>query len=285
MTETLTRACPAKVNLFLRVLAREANGYHGIETLFCRVALHDTLEAARTDGGIQLAVAGADVGPAEENLAWRAADAVLAATGRRFGVSMTLTKRIPARAGLGGGSSDAAAALLAVNQLANSAIPRAELLHMAHRLGADVPFFLLESSCALAWGHGQRMLRLPPLAKSPLLLLLPEVAIGTKDAYAWIDEMQQNATPRGSVALDLDVLSSWSDIARLGGNDFEAVVFGRHPAVRAAFEALAGTHPLLCRMSGSGSALFAAYRRVQDRDDARQQLGSRFGTVIATDSA
>jgi len=285
MTDTLTRRCPAKVNLFLRVLAREANGYHGIETLFCRVALHDTLEVTRSDAGIQLAVTGADVGPPEENLAWRAADAVLAATGRRFGVSMALTKRIPACTGLGGGSSDAAAALLAVNQLANHAIPRAELLHMAHRLGADVPFFMLESQCALAWGHGQRMLRLPPLAKMPMLLLLPAAAIATKDAYRWIDEVQQTTGPRGGVALDLEVLGSWSDIARLGGNDFEAVVFGRQPSVRAGFEALAATHPLLCRMSGSGSALFAVYRRAQDRDDACQQLGSRHGTVIVTDSA
>lgn len=285
MTDTITRECPAKVNLFLRVLAREADGYHGIETLFCRIGLADTLRIARIDRGVTLAVTGGDGGPVEENLAWRAADAVLAATGRRFGVAIELTKRIPAGGGLGGGSSDAASALLAVNQLANGAVPRAELLHMAYRLGADVPFFLTEAACALAWGHGQRMLKLPPLPGAPMLLLLPGVPVPTAAAYGWIDEMRQSAGRRGGVALDLDVLRSWGDIARLAGNDFEAAVFGRFPAIRAGFEALAGTHPLLCRMSGSGSTLFAVYRNDRDRDDATMQLGVKFGGTVPTTSA
>lgn len=282
MTDTITRACPAKVNLLLRVLAREADGYHGLETLFCRIALADTLRVDRTDTGIALTVDGADLGRPEDNLAWRAADAVLAATGRRFGVAMRLDKQIPAGSGLGGGSSDAAGALLSVNQLANHAVPRAELLHMAARLGADVPFFVMEAPRALAWGHGQRMLVLPPLPAMPMLVLMPDIAVSTREAYAWIDEIRDSTSSRGSVALDLGVLGSWSDIARLAGNDFEMAVFGRHPAVRAGFEALARTGPLLCRMSGSGSALVAVYRSERDRADAAMQLGARYGAVIFT---
>ncbi|MBP9898585.1 MAG: 4-(cytidine 5'-diphospho)-2-C-methyl-D-erythritol kinase [Gemmatimonadales bacterium] len=282
MSDTLTLTCPAKVNLFLRVLAREASGYHGIETLFCRIALHDTLEVTRTAAGITLDVEGADVGPTEQNLAWRAADAVLAATGRRFGVAMRLVKRIPAGGGLGGGSSDAAAALRAVNQLANGAVPGAELLQMANRLGADVPFFLADAPLALAWGHGQRLLRLPALPPKPMLLLFPGVAVPTGDAYRWVDEVRDADGPRGTVVLDQPVLQSWSDLARLGGNDFEGAVFGRFPAIRAGFEALAGTHPFLCRMSGSGSTLFAVYRTEPDRDDAASRLGGKFGVVAGT---
>lgn len=283
MTDTVAAACHAKVNLFLRVLAREASGYHGIETLFCRIALHDTLEVTRTDSGITLVVEGADVGPAQENLAWRAADAVLAATGRQFGVAMRLVKRIPAGGGLGGGSSDAAQALHAVNRLANGAIPRAELMQMAQRLGADVTFFWSEASLALGWGHGQRLLRLPPLPPLPMLLLIPAEAVPTAAAYQWVDEVRASASPRGAVTLDLDVLSRWSDLARLGGNDFEAPVFGRFPAIRSAFEAMVGTGPLLCRMSGSGSTLFAVYRNARDREDARMRLGAKFGQVLATE--
>lgn len=284
MTETLTLECPAKVNLFLRVLAKESTGYHGIETLFCRVALHDTLEVTRTASGITLEVEAADVGPTEQNLAYRAADAVLAATGRRFGVAMRLVKRIPAGGGLGGGSSDAAAALRAVNQFANGAVPASELLHMANRLGADVPFFLADAPLALAWGHGQRMLRLPPLPMRPMLLLFPGAAVPTGDAYRWVDEVRDADGPRGSVVLDGGVLQSWSDLARLGGNDFEGAVFGRFPQIRAGFEALAGTHPFLCRMSGSGSTLFAVYRTAQDRDDAANRLGGKFGVVVRTEA-
>ena len=123
MSETaLTAPAHAKVNLFLRVLARESDGYHGLETLFCLVSLADTLRAERREGhGVTIEVEGADVGPPEQNLAVRAAGLLLEATGRRFAVHLTLVKRIPVRAGLGGGSSDAAAALLATNALANGA--------------------------------------------------------------------------------------------------------------------------------------------------------------------
>ncbi len=122
----------AKLNLFLRVLGRETDGYHALETLFCLVDLADELTAERREGsGVTLDVEGADVGPAEDNLAVRAARQVLAATGNRFAVHLRLAKRIPVRSGLGGGSSDAAAALLAVNRLANDAVPRHELLQLA----------------------------------------------------------------------------------------------------------------------------------------------------------
>jgi 4-diphosphocytidyl-2-C-methyl-D-erythritol kinase len=270
----------AKLNLFLRVLARESDGFHGLETLFCLVDLTDELRAERREGGeVTLDVQGAELGPAAENLAVRAATAVLGATRERFGVHLTLTKRIPARSGLGGGSSDAAAALVAVNRLAGEAIPRHELLQLAAKLGSDVPFFLSGAPLALAWSRGERLLRLPPLPAAPALLLTPPVPVSTPEAYRWVDEARQSAGRRGAVALDLDALSTWGDIGRMAGNDFESVVFGRHPPVRAAFEALVGTRPLVCRMSGSGSALFAVYRSERDREDAQMMLGRKHGTL------
>jgi 4-diphosphocytidyl-2-C-methyl-D-erythritol kinase len=286
MTAAVTRSASAKINLFLRVLAREESGYHGIETLFCRLALADELVAERVaEPGVTIAVDGAETGPAEENLAVRAAQTVLDATGRRFGARLTLTKRIPVGAGLGGGSADAAAALDAVNELAGYAVPRAELLHAAARLGADVPFCLSGAPLALAWGHGERLLRLPPLPSAPVLLLIPAVAIRTPDAYSWIDEARIAAGRRGALALDIPTVGAWSDVARMAGNDFESVVFGRMGPIREAFEALARTGPLLCRMSGSGSALFAVYRHERDREDARNQLGRKHGTVVFTETA
>jgi 4-diphosphocytidyl-2-C-methyl-D-erythritol kinase len=276
---------PAKLNLFLRVLGRDADGFHAIETLFCLVSLADTLRAERRNGhGITIEVSGADVGPAGENLAVRAAALVLEGIGHRFGVHLTLDKRIPVRAGLGGGSSDAAAALQAVNALADNAVPRHELLQFAARLGSDVPFFMSGGPLALAWGRGERMLALPPLPAAPALLVLPPFGIGTAEAYRWVDAARQSSSRRGAVALNLDVLSHWGDIGRLAGNDFESPVFEHHPPVRAAFEALVGTRPLVCRMSGSGSTLFAVYRSARDRDDARMMLGRRHGRVEAVET-
>ncbi len=285
MSSSVTVPALAKINLFLRVLGRESDGYHGIETLFCLVRLADELHAERREGrGVTIEVEGAEVGPPEQNLALRAATMVLEATSNRFAAHLRLTKRIPVRAGLGGGSSDAAAALQAANHLAGNAVPRHELLQFAARLGSDVPFFLTGAPLALGWGRGERLLRIPALPVAPVLLLTPPVSIGTAEAYGWVDAARQSAGRRGAVALDLDALSRWGDIGRMAGNDFESPVFGRHPAVRAAFEALVATHPLVCRMSGSGSTLFAVYRSARDLEDAQMMLGRRHGVVTAAET-
>ena len=286
MSEILTHKARAKLNLFLRVFGKEAEGFHHLETLFARVELADTITARRVDGkSITLSVTGADLGPAESNLAFRAAQAVLVSLRAPMGVELTLEKQIPVGAGLGGGSADAAATLLLVNQLAGNAVPRAELLQMAARLGADVAFCLSEAPLALAWGHGERMMILPPLPEAHLLLLHPSVTIPTADAYRWLDQSRTQATRRGAVLLDSAALSSWSDVARMAGNDFESVVFGHQPEARAGFEALARTGPLLCRMTGSGSTLFAVYRSEKERDEARMTLGRKHGQVTATQTA
>lgn len=286
MAPSETRSARAKLNLFLRVFAPESTGHHGLETLFARIELADTVTARRTTGtGITLAIEGADLGAPQENLVWRAAESVLGALRSRFGVELSLEKRIPVGAGLGGGSADAAATLLLVNQLADNAVPRAELFQMAARLGADVSFCLSEAPLALAWGHGERMMRLPALPAAPVLLVSPSVRVATAEAYRWIDESRNQPVRRGAVLLDAESLARWSDVARMAGNDFESVVFARRPEVRAVFEALARTGPLLCRMTGSGSTLFAVYRTEGECEDARLALGRKYGTIVATRTA
>lgn len=289
MSDWIRLAAPAKLNLLLRVLARETDGFHGLETLFCLTSLADELAVRkREQPGASLSVTGADTGPEEDNLAVRAARMVLEATGDRFGVEIELTKRIPVQAGLGGGSSDGAAALTAVNQLAANAVPRHELFQFASRLGSDVPFFLAGGPLALAWGHGERMLRLPPLPPAPVLLVIPPVRVSTPEAYRAIDQAREAGGRagggRGAVALDLDSLSSWGNIGRLSGNDFESAMFGRLPELRAAFEALARTRPLVCRMSGSGSTMFAVYRNASDREGAALEVGSKYGVTITAET-
>ena len=283
MTESFSAEARAKTNLFLRVLGREVDGYHGLETLFCRLALADTLVAAKTPGDdVTLSVTGADTGPGEDNLVVRAARLVMETVRTRFGIRFELTKRIPVGAGLGGGSADAATALSLTNALAGHPVPRAELLHLAARLGADVPFCLSEAPLAIGWGHGERLLSLPALPRAPVLLLTPAAPVSTAQAYGWLDESRTGAARRGALLLDPEALTGWSDVARMAGNDFESVVFGRIPAVREAFEALARTRPLLCRMSGSGSTLIAVYRNERDREDARMMLGRKHGSVVET---
>jgi 4-diphosphocytidyl-2-C-methyl-D-erythritol kinase len=281
---TLRVAAHAKINLFLRILARETSGggFHQIETAFALLELADELVVRRTDSGVTLQVEGPDLGPTDDNLAVRAARTVLDATGNRFGVAITLTKRIPVRAGLGGGSSDAAAALHAANALAGNAVPRHELLHFAAKLGADVAFFASGAPLALAWGRGERQFRLPAPPALPALVAVPPIEVATPDAYQWWDEQHPSPTTRGPVMLDADALSTWGSIGRLGGNDFETVVFGKHPELRTLYERMAETGPVWLRLCGSGSAVAAVYKKQTERDDAMQRLGSTRQHLIAT---
>jgi len=274
----------AKVNLFLRILAREHSGFHQIETAFLLLELADRIEVARSAGGVELDVDGPDLGPVEDNLAVRAARAVLDATGARFGVRIRLTKEIPVRAGLGGGSSDAAAILHAVNALAGNAVPRHELNHLAARLGSDVAFFAAQVPAALGWGRGERLLALAPPPPAPALLAIPPLTVATPDAYRWWDQSGGHEGGRGPVVLEPDSLSTWGSVGRLGANDFEQAVFGKHAEIRTIFEKLAGTRPFWVRLSGSGSAVAAVYRNARDRDDAAQTLGSKGQTLIPTDT-
>jgi len=274
----------AKLNLFLRILARESGGYHQIETAFALLELADELTVTRTARGVGLTVHGPDLGPADDNLAVRAARAVLDATGHTFGVTIELTKRIPVRAGLGGGSSDAAAALHAVNALAGNAVPRPELLHLAARLGADVAFFASGAPAAVAWGRGERLFRLAPPPAAPVLVAVPAMGVATPDAYRWWDHLNPEPPLHGPVVLAEEAFTTWGSVGRLGGNDFEIPVFGKHPPLRALFERLAGTHPYWVRLCGSGSSVAAVYASERLRDDARMQLGEKQQRLIATDT-
>ncbi len=272
----------AKANLFLRVLSREASGFHGLETLFTLLELHDELVIERTAQGIELEVEGADTGPTEANLATRAAALMLEATGRHFGVRIRLTKRIPVQAGLGGGSSDAAATLHGVNALAAQAMPRHEILQHAARLGSDVPFLASGAPFAIGWGRGERLFRLPAPPPAPALLLIPPAGVSTSEAYQRLDDGRPQEVRRGAIVLETDAFTTWGGIGRLGGNDFEPVVFGLYPDLKVAFERLAETGPLTVRLSGSGGALIAVYKNDTSLQAAEQRLAGGGYRLIRT---
>jgi 4-diphosphocytidyl-2-C-methyl-D-erythritol kinase len=282
MSDSVRVQAHAKVNLFLRVLSRETSGFHTLETLFALLELHDTLTVERRPQGITIEVDGADTGPAQQNLAYRAAELVLDATGRQFGVHLHLEKRVPVQAGLGGGSSDGAAALHAVNAMAGNAVPRPEILQFAARLGSDVPFLASGAALAIGWGRGERLFRLPSPGPAPALVAVPREGVATKDAYELLDAWQAREERRGAVVLDAAAFDTWGGIGRLGGNDFENPVFGVRPEFRELFERMAETRPLLVRLSGSGSAIVAIYKSETERDGAALTVGERDQTLIRT---
>lgn len=255
---------PAKVNLFFRVLAREEDGYHQIETLFQKLELADTLHVAlEGEPGVQLELEGVaqnSLGPTEENLAVRAARIYLdhpKVEAGSSGVGILLRKNIPHGAGLGGGSSDAAAVLRELDRLMGDRLGTRELVRLGSRLGADVPFFVLGASRALAWGRGDRLFPLPPLSPRNVVLALPPVRVPTPRAYARLVEHRRSeeAGVADGRIIDPEELSDWAGIAKVAENAFEAALEDAHPEFARLRGQLrdAGARPAL--LSGSGSAV------------------------------
>lgn len=248
----------AKVNLRLRILAREESGYHQIETIFLRLELADIVRVRRARAR-SLDVGGeadaAALGPVETNLAWRAAEAYGAASASREVFAIELEKHIPIGGGLGGGSADAGAVLRALDAMAAAPLGEAALLRIAAGLGADVPFLAGEHACALGWGRGERLLPLEAPPARAVVLLVPAFGVGSREAYGWIGSRASRAGAHAGL-LDSASLSTWAGIADVAVNDFETVVASHHPVLASMVEALqsAGCTPAM--LSGSGSVVF-----------------------------
>lgn len=271
----------AKLNLSLRVLARETTGYHQIETLFCALELADEITISRTSDGVSLAVeppadrpgAAPDLGPVEENLAYRAAMLFMLEAPLDHGVHVRLVKRIPAGAGLGGGSSDAAAVLRALNELRSEPIPARALLDLGARLGSDVPFFVTGAPLALAWGRGERIAPLPPLPPAAIVLAVPPERIVTADAYAAI------SAERATAPMVVRIPASWSDIAESAHNDFEATVFALHPRLGALRAMLEGAGASIARLTGTGSVVFGVFSNAAGAAAAADRITGEYADI------
>lgn len=276
MTEARVWA-QAKINLLLRVLARELSGYHSIETVFLRLEVGDDVVVRVGSASRSIDCRGADVGPAERNIAYRAALAYADATGWPNGFSIEIDKHVPVGGGLGGGSADAGSVLRALDALSPKPLgPR--LLEIATPLGADVPFLTIDSPMALGWGRGDRLLALPPLPSRTLALVLPGFGVSTADAYSWVAESRTDG-PRAGPVLTLDILGNWNAVASVASNDFEPVVVARHPELATQLDALRQQGALVAMMSGSGSSLFGIFEGKPNSHSLSAATGARVLTT------
>jgi 4-diphosphocytidyl-2-C-methyl-D-erythritol kinase len=262
-------AAQAKLNLHLRVLAREEGGYHSIETVFHRIDLADDILVEITEGDRSIDVEGAETGPAEANLAYRAADSYAKLADWPKGFHIELSKKIPVGAGLGGGSADAAGVLRILDSLSPQPLGEIGLMRIGASLGADIPFLCSGAIMAFAWGHGERMMPFPPLPRCDLLLMTPDFSVATADAYRWLDEDRAAAkatlvepgkpsTTSETVPSTIDPweLSTWAGISTFARNDFEPVVAARHPEITAYLDRLRNSRAIFAQMTGSGSTIF-----------------------------
>ena len=236
---------PAKINLFLHVTGRRADGYHDLESLFGALDFGDTLTLARRDDGAIVRSVGLPGVPAAMDLTVRAAQALQRETGSPHGVDIRVDKRIPQGGGLGGGSSDAASVLLALNRLWGVGLPRARLMRIGRTLGADVPFFIF-GGAAVARGAGERLtaVSLPP---AWVAVLSPQVVVPTATIFAAPELTRDTASAK------MDVFSEG-----YGRNDLQAAAVARFPDIAVALAALA-QRSRSARMTGSGGSVFAMF--------------------------
>ena len=266
---TITEIAYAKINLTLSVLGRRADGYHELDTIMHSISLTDTVELSPS-GAISLTVDGrAPVGP--DNLMWQAAARFFQVTGKQGGVAMHLVKRIPAEAGMGGGSADAAAVLRGLNRMTEAGLSEDILCRMGASLGADIPF-CVTGGAARCGGIGDRLTPLPPWAGLPLLIVRPNVSVSTGQAYKEIDRLKIQRKQTSKAAERALRERDRDQLAEALANDFEAALFGISPILRETKReiSIAG-HPSL--MTGSGSAFFVMAEG-EEREILREKLSA-----------
>ena len=255
----------AKINLRLEILGKRADGYHELRTIFQTVSLHDTLRfrPARR-AAISLVIRGnaaLSQEAVEKNLVYRAVEALRRELKIRGGVEITLQKRIPAGRGLGGGSSDAAAALLGYLQFTGKRMEPVRLLKIAAELGADVPFFLFGGR-AVGVGKGDEIYPLPDQEKRALLIVSPkEIHVPTPDAYRWLHAPELASLTKAAASHKLFGFCAlcWSAQEESLWNDFEAAVFQRHPRLAQIKRGLLRGGASEALLAGSGSAVFGVF--------------------------
>jgi 4-diphosphocytidyl-2-C-methyl-D-erythritol kinase len=257
---------PAKLNLFLHVTGRRADGYHELQTLFQLIDLTDTLSiTVRPDGRLERPEGPRDV-PPEADLTLRAARALKEATGTPLGATLRVHKRIPLGAGLGGGSSDAATTLLALNELWGCGLTLTELARLGLPLGADVPVFI-QGSSAWAEGIGERLTPVE-LPERWYLIIYPGVAVSTREVFQ-SPELTRNSP--------LITIRAFFDSG--GRNDCEPVVRARAPEVADALDWLARFAP--ARMTGTGACVFAVFGSAAEAERLAAQVPDRWMSFVA----
>ena len=278
----------AKLNLFLRVLGRRADGYHEVETILHGVEMGDEIDVALTDTGkVEIDMTLADsvsdlLPPSEQNTVWHAAQHLLEdQAARNEGVRIKIVKRIPIGAGLGGGSGNAAGVLVALNELWKTELNRDGLLGIAGRVGSDVPY-CIAGGTALATARGESLTPLPSPATLWFVLGISHHPLLTRDVYAaW--EPGRESEPVGSAEMTLALgAQDVEEVAALLYNDLEAPAFALRPELAGKKEALVRAGALGAVMSGSGPTLFGV---AADEDHAREVargVEEEFDKVVVT---
>jgi len=271
----VTVSAPAKINLVLRIIDRRPDGYHNLWSIMQTVALEDEVEMRLVPHrrGIQLRCDTEQLAGDRSNLIYRAAVAVLEKGQQAVGLDIQLSKRIPMGAGLGGGSSDAAATILGLNRLLQLGWSRDQMAEVGQPLGSDVPFFLFAPSAVVA-GRGEIVKPVSISDSRWVVLVNPGFEVETKWAYQELAMTRGSVRPLSQIHVDLDRQThvNWTQLAEAAENDFEAPVFACHDSLRRIKQVLIAQGAELALLSGSGATVFGLFRDQAAANQAQAQI-------------
>jgi 4-diphosphocytidyl-2-C-methyl-D-erythritol kinase len=271
-TSAVSFLAPAKLNLSLQVFGKRPDGYHHIRSVMVPVSLYDEVTVEETPSGISVICDAQGIPTDAANSCHKAAALFLSWAGTPAGVRIRIRKAIPAESGLGGGSSDAAAALKGLIALTGKHPSPEALLAMAVRIGADVPFFL-PSGAALVEGFGERLTPLPWIVPFQAVIVRPAFGLSTREGYARLGREPGDPPPRGYVPS----FRTFSDVAAIVRNDFEAAWGPSHPEIAAIRRELVSAGAVAAGLSGSGSAVFGLFTSEGKAREARGKLSAGDG--------
>lgn len=274
-------AAPAKINLSLDVIKQLPNGYHEMEMIMQEIDLADEIELTLTEAGIRCRCNEPDLPVNEDNIAVRAAYALVPFLKEDKGVHIDLNKKIPHGAGLGGGSADAAAVLKGLNVLWDLRLTEQQLLRIGLQLGADVPFCIFGGT-AHAKGIGERLKRLPDQASLPILLINPGIHVSTKDVFEALDADQAICHPDTKKAIDAWKKQDFSLLRESAGNRLREVTVQWHPEIGQIENELMDYGAVFAMMSGSGPTVFGLFPNEETRDQAYEALKESYAFVICS---
>ncbi|MFP4365312.1 MAG: 4-(cytidine 5'-diphospho)-2-C-methyl-D-erythritol kinase [Spirochaetia bacterium] len=274
---------PAKVNIHLAVGMPRADGFHSIESLFIQTDFGDSL-VLRSLKKKQTRIVGKFSIPQEENLVWKAVQLFNELNGTAHGYEIYVEKRIPQGAGLGGGSSNAAAVLRALNRMHSYPIQTERLIKESAALGSDVPFFLT-SAAAYVSGRGEETLPIEARSDFYILLAKPDFSINTKSAYSWYDEYIASEQKTPCFIGKMELVSAWETRSLhklIFFNSFENVLGSRYPIIKKGLEIMKNKGAMYSTVSGSGSAFFGIFPKLEDAKRALLELNGEFPFIYIT---
>jgi 4-diphosphocytidyl-2-C-methyl-D-erythritol kinase len=272
----------AKINLFLNIVSKRQNGYHDIQSVMQTINIRDEIKIKNTGKGIIISCNDETIPVDSMNTAWKAANLIMGKYGLIGGVSIDIKKTIPSGAGLAGGSGNAAAVIIGMNHMFNLQMTDDEMVEIAVKIGADVPYCLVGGTC-LAEGIGEELERINDFTWDNILIVKPEISVSTASIYGKVEKHMYNRYDMEEIVKRISGME-YEEALSFTGNILEDIVEEIHPEIKDIKKEMKSFNAILSMMTGSGSAVVGFFNNEDDLDRCAEDLKKRYDKIYKTNT-